>query len=619
MADSTPNTPSETDNSENTAYQVLARKYRPSTFDELLGQDAMVQTLTNAFKANRIAQAYMLTGVRGVGKTTTARLIARALNYVPKELAAKGDKTSKPTTDFSEIGEHCQAIMESRHVDVIEMDAASKTGIDDVREIIESVRYKPVSAPYKVYIIDEIHMLSKQAFNALLKTLEEPPEHVKFVFATTEIRKVPVTILSRCQRFDLRRFDAELLVSHLTSICGKENVEAEEEALKLIARAGEGSARDALSLLDQAIAYGGSSIKSADVQNMLGLVDRARVIDLFESVMKGDIASALNELKEQYDHGGDPQTMLSDFANFVHWVTRIKVVPASADNNAYTEQERVRGKEFADQLSLAVLAKSWQMALKGLNEVATSPNAMMAVEMVFIRMAYASELPSPTELVKKLQNNPSSLSSAVPQQSGSAASSRLTQDGPSGQTSPSGQGNGPSGSPAGGDNIVHMAPHMTGNVAVQSQQQMAPAGDVTEPQKPQFSSFQDIVDHAKKMRDIRMKTALEETVRPINVSDGKIEIALEPGASKGLAGELSRKMEQWTGKRWMVSIAPTGGDAPLRQQLDDARNTLFKQAREHPVVQSVFETFSTAEITDVRDFEAIIADIEINDEEHSDN
>ena len=612
MADSTPNTPSETDNSENTAYQVLARKYRPSTFDELLGQDAMVQTLTNAFKANRIAQAYMLTGVRGVGKTTTARLIARALNYVPKDLAAQGDKTSKPTTDFSEIGEHCQAIMESRHVDVIEMDAASKTGIDDVREIIESVRYKPVSAPYKVYIIDEIHMLSKQAFNALLKTLEEPPEHVKFVFATTEIRKVPVTILSRCQRFDLRRFDAELLVSHLTNICAKENVDAEEEALKLIARAGEGSARDALSLLDQAIAYGGSSIKSADVQNMLGLVDRTRVIDLFQSVMKGDIASALSELKEQYDHGADPQTMLSDFANFVHWVTRIKVVPASADNNAYTEQERVRGKEFADQLSLAVLAKNWQMALKGMNEVATSPNAMMAVEMVFIRMAYASGLPSPTDLVKKLQNNPPSLSSSS-QQSSAAASGGVT------QTSPSGQGSGPSASPAGGDNIVHMAPHMTGNVAVQSQQQMAPVGNVDKPQKPQFSCFQDIVDHAKKMRDIRMKTALEETVRPINVSDGKIEIALEPGASKGLAGELSRKMEQWTGKRWMVSIAPTGGDKPLRQQQDDARNTLFKQAREHAVVQSVFKTFSNAEITDVRDFEAIIADHGIEDDEQIDN
>jgi len=610
LADSTPNTPSETDNSENTAYQVLARKYRPSTFDELLGQDAMVQTLTNAFKSNRIAQAYMLTGVRGVGKTTTARLIARALNYVPKGQTAQSDKTAGPTTDFSEIGEHCQAIMESRHVDVIEMDAASKTGIDDVREIIESVRYKPVSAPYKVYIIDEIHMLSKQAFNALLKTLEEPPEHVKFVFATTEIRKVPVTILSRCQRFDLRRFDAELLVSHLTNICSKEHVEAEEEALKLIARAGEGSARDALSLLDQAIAYGGSNIKSADVQNMLGLVDRARVIDLFQSVMKGDIASALNELKEQYDHGGDPQTMLSDFANFVHWVTRIKVVPASADNNAYTEQERVRGKEFAEQLSLAVLAKSWQMALKGMNEVATSPNAMMAVEMVFIRMAYASDLPSPTELVKRLQNTSTNERAAGPssnQQGITATPGSSSQANASGSSTP----------PSGG-NVVHMAPHMSGNVAVQSQNDTPPIVRDSEPHKPQFSTFQDIVDHAKKMRDIRMKTALEETVRPIKVSDGKIEIALEPGASKGLAGELSRKMEAWTGKRWMVSIAPTGGDAPLRQQQDDARNTLFKQAREHSLVQSVFETFSNAEITDVRDFEAIIADHGIDSDDHND-
>ena len=327
MANETPDTQETadkaTDNATGSAYRVLARKYRPSTFDELLGQDAMVRTLTNAFEANRIAQAYMLTGVRGVGKTTTARLIARALNYV-------NDKTgdNSPTTDFSELGEHCQAIMESRHVDVIEMDAASKTGIDDVREIIESVRYKPVSAPYKVYIIDEIHMLSKQAFNALLKTLEEPPEHVKFVFATTEIRKVPVTILSRCQRFDLRRFDAELLVTHLGNVAKQENVEVEDEALMLMARAGEGSARDALSLLDQAIAYGGNTVSTNDVQSMLGLVDRGRVIDLFQSVMKGDIAAALQELKQQYDHGADPQIMLSDFANFVHWVTRIKVVPA---------------------------------------------------------------------------------------------------------------------------------------------------------------------------------------------------------------------------------------------------------------------------------------------------
>ncbi len=600
MADNTPNTPNQTNDSENTAYRVLARKYRPSTFDELLGQDAMVQTLTNAFKANRIAQAYMLTGVRGVGKTTTARLIARALNYVTD------DNKSGPTTDFSEIGENCQAIMESRHVDVIEMDAASKTGIDDVREIIESVRYKPVSAPYKVYIIDEIHMLSKQAFNALLKTLEEPPEHVKFVFATTEIRKVPVTILSRCQRFDLRRFDAELLVSHLTNICAQEKVEAEEEALKLIARAGEGSARDALSLLDQAIAYGGSHVKSFDVQSMLGLVDRGRVIDLFQSVMKGDIASALAELKQQYDYGADPQTMLADFANFVHWVTRIKVVPASADNNAYTEQERVRGKEFAEKLSLPILAKSWQMALKGINEVATSPNAMMAVEMVFIRMAYASDLPTPNDLVQKLRSTPAPSAPNTGQQ-GSAPTHATSSSPPS------------SGGPSNGDNIVHMAPRMAGNVAIQSQNDMAPVGDPTEAPKPQFSTFQDIVDHAKKMRDIRMKTALEETVRPIKVSEGKIEIALEPGASKGLAGELSRKMEAWTGKRWMVVIAPSGGDAPLRQQQDDARNTLFKQAREHPVVQSVFETFSNAEITDVRDFEAIIGDIETDDVDHNDN
>ncbi len=572
MADTTSDQDQNSQSDNPTAYRVLARKYRPATFKELLGQDAMVQTLTNAFKANRIAQAYMLTGVRGVGKTTTARLIARALNYV------EPGKQSKPTTDFSAMGEHCQAIMESRHVDVIEMDAASKTGIDDVREIIESVRYKPVSAPYKVYIIDEVHMLSKQAFNALLKTLEEPPEHVKFVFATTEIRKVPITVLSRCQRFDLRRFDTALLIEHFGNIAKLEEVEIEAEALKLIARAAEGSARDGLSLLDQAIAYGGDTVKTTDVQNMLGLVDRGRVVDLFEAVMKGDMAGALTEVREQYNYGADPQAMLNDFAGFVHWVTRIKVLPASADDTSFTEVERTRGKEFAQNLTMPVLTRAWQMALKGLGEVATSPDAILAAEMVFIRLAYASDMPSPGDLTKKLQDQSVAGVNKPPSQGNSIGDNKVVAMIP-----------------------LPVMPPVNHQLAVK--RQLTETADVPQPQTPltTFSSFQDVVELVGKMRDIKLKTTLETKVRPIRVSEGKIEIALEPGASQGLAGELSRKMEAWTGGRWMVLIAREGGAEPLQRQREDAKDTIFKQARSHPLVQSVFEKFPDAEIVDVSD------------------
>ncbi len=577
-------TPDQEQKGQETAYRVLARKYRPSTFKELLGQDAMVQTLTNAFAANRIAQAYMLTGVRGVGKTTTARLIARALNYVEE------GKDSQPTTDFSALGVHCQAIMESRHVDVIEMDAASKTGIDDVREIIESVRYKPVSAPYKVYIIDEVHMLSKQAFNALLKTLEEPPEHVKFVFATTEIRKVPVTVLSRCQRFDLRRFDTSLLVEHFGNIAKLENVAVEDEALQLIARAAEGSARDGLSLLDQAIAYGGDEVKTVDVQNMLGLVDRGRVVDLFEAVMKGDIAKTLEEVREQYNYGADPHTMLNDFAGFVHWVTRIKVLPASANDTSFSEVERTRGKAFAEKLTMPVLTRAWQMALKGLAEVGTSPDAIMATEMVFIRLAYATDLPGPSDLVEKLKDRP-------------AGTTINAGNNTQGQRTVAGNA-------SGGGNVVsittpqtnpEMAPAVDRNLAVKAQSNVESASDRPKPPQQTFATFKDVVDLVGKMRDIKLKTLLETKVRPIRVSQGKIEIALEPDASQGLAGELSRKMEAWTGERWMVLIAREGGSDPLQKQREDARDTIFKQARQHPIVQSVFEAFPGAEIIDVSD------------------
>src|SRR5688572_27122398 len=381
------------------SYRVLARKYRPATFADLIGQDAMVRTISNAFETGRIPQAWILTGVRGVGKTTTARILARALNYELPDGSVKA-----PTIHMPVLGLHDQAIMESRHVDVIEMDAASHNGVDDVRQINEAVRYSPVSARYKVYILDEVHMLSTAAFNALLKTLEEPPPHVKFVFATTEIRKVPITILSRCQRFDLRRVDASLLVRHLEGICAKESITAEPEALALIARAAEGSVRDALSLMDQGIAHAAGSVRAEDVRQMLGLADRTRVIDLFEALMRGDMGKALGELRDQYDSGADPAVVLSDLAEFTHFVTRVKVVPSVADDPSLAEAERTRGRSFAAQLSMRVLSRTWQMLFKGLQEVQSAPKPLAAAEMVLVRIAYAADLPTPDEAVRSLQN-----------------------------------------------------------------------------------------------------------------------------------------------------------------------------------------------------------------------
>src|SRR5436190_2140352 len=400
-------------------YRVLARKYRPAAFPDLIGQDAMVRTISNAFESGRIPQAWILTGVRGVGKTTTARILARALNYELPDGSVTG-----PTIHMPALGLHCQPIMVSRHVDVIEMDAASHNGVDDVRQINEAVRYSPVSARFKVYILDEVHMLSTPAFNALLKTLEEPPPHVKFVFATTEIRKVPITILSRCQRFDLRRVDASLLVQHLEGICTKENISAEPEALGLIARAAEGSVRDALSLLDQAIAHAAGSLRAEDVRQMLGLADRTRIIDLFEALMRGDMPKALAELRDQYDSGADPAVVLSDLAEFTHFVTRVKIVPSVADDVSLSEAERTRGRAFATALSMRVLSRTWQMLLKGLAEVQAAGRPIAAAEMVLVRIAYAADLPTPDEALRALDGNGGP--PAAPTNGGGAARPALT-------------------------------------------------------------------------------------------------------------------------------------------------------------------------------------------------
>lgn len=547
-----------------TGYRVLARKYRPTTFADLVGQEAMVRTLANAFATGRIAQAYMLTGVRGVGKTTTARLIARALNY--------GDA---PSIDMPEMTAHCAAILESRHMDVIEMDAASNTGVDNMREIIESVRYAPVAARYKVYIIDEVHMLSKSAFNALLKTLEEPPAHVKFIFATTEIRKVPVTILSRCQRFDLKRFTTALLFDHLKTIATKENVEAEDEALRMIARAAEGSARDGLSLLDQAIAYGDAKITATGVQSMLGLMDRSRTIELFDAVMSGDAPRAIAEIESQHEAGGDPTTILTDLADFVHWVTRLKVVPDAVKDASRTEVERTRGKDYAQRIGMAQLSRAWQMLLKGIKETELQGDALMAAEMVLIRLAYAADLPSGEDLVALARSGERTAPAAA-----RPAPAPLA--------------------PAADRGPVQRSP-----LALKTD--AAPPPNEGKPETRPIASFREIVALAGERRDIKLKQQLETLVRPIRVAPGQIEIAFEPNAPQGLANELQRKLEAWTGGRWMVVVARDGGEKPLAHQARDRRESLFVEAREHPDVRAILARFPGAEITDVRDPTAIAA------------
>ena len=545
------------------AYRVLARKYRPRNFDDLIGQEAMVRTLSNAFASGRIAQAYLLTGVRGVGKTTTARILARALNYEPKS-----DKDTGPTLEMPELGKHCQEILESRHVDVIEMDAASHNSVEDIRQINDAVRYTPVSARYKVYILDEVHMLSGAAFNALLKTLEEPPAHAKFIFATTEVRKVPVTILSRCQRFDLRRVDADTLTKHLGKIAEAEKIDAEPEGLALIARAAEGSVRDSLSLLDQAIAHGGASVKAAEVREMLGLADRTRIIDLFESLMSGNIQEALKLFREQYDLGADPVSVLTDLAEFSHLLTRFKVVPSSLDDTSLVEAERKRGKELSERLSIRVLSRAWQMLSKGISESATSGKPVQAAEMVLVRLAYASDLPTPDEALKMLADGGGNGAGAS---SGSAA-------------------NVPSGAPR-----MQMA-QGAGNAIGRPASRPAAAPDNV----PQLQSLEDVYALAEKNRDLQIKLALKNFARLVKLEEGRIEISLDAGAPLNFAGTLGAKLSQWAGRRWVVIVSRERGGETLAEKEEKSQAQLKADVRQHPAVQAVLNAFPGAEITAVR-------------------
>ncbi len=545
------------------AYRVLARKYRPSTFDQLIGQDSLVRTLTNAITSGRLAQGYMLTGVRGVGKTTTARLIAKALNCIGPD--GKGGPTPTPCG----VCVNCTAIAEDRHVDVLEMDAASRTGIDDIRELLEGVRYRPVSARYKIYIVDEVHMLSDKAFNALLKTLEEPPEHVKFIFATTEIRKVPVTVLSRCQRFDLRRIDAAKLHSLFREIGAKESAEIDDGALALIARAADGSARDGLSILDQAISQAGNigeghRVTEVAVRAMLGLADRVLVFDLLHALLRGDVKGALQLLGDQYASGASPVVVLQDLLELVHWLTRLKVAPDGVADPALAEAERVRGRALADALSMPVLGRAWQMLLKGLGEVRVAPMPLQAAEMLMVRMAYAADLPTPAEAVKSLESGsiPTGQRSAVhsaPAPSGGARSSSH-------------------GSAAVSRERVHASEPRTG-----SSPQLAPAPE----------SFADVVALFGEKREATIATLLKHNVRLVRFDAGMIEFNPDSKAPKDLAGQVGERLTKWTGRRWMVSVANAPGDPTLHEQA-------LAHVTADPLIKSILEAFPGATIETVR-------------------
>ena len=543
-------------------YRVLARKYRPQNFDDLIGQDAMVRTLRNAFSSGRIPQAWILTGVRGVGKTTTARILARGLNYLLP------DGSGGPTVDMKEEGVHCRAIMESRHVDVLEMDAASHTGIDDVKQITDGVRYAPASARYKVYIIDEVHMLSEKAFNAFLKTLEEPPPHAKFVFATTEIRKVPVTILSRCQRFDLRRVEGTVLGGHLRRICNAEGVAIEDEALSMIARAAEGSVRDSLSLLDQAIAHGAGAVDAETVRTMLGLADRGRVIDLFGYLVQGDLPSALKEFRDQYDSGADPVQVLSELAEFSHFVTRLKAVPSLADDASVSEVERRRGLEYST-LSMKVLSRFWQMLLKGIAETKDAPKPVAAAEMALVRIAYAADLPPLDEVLKSLGNG--------------------------GGAGAGGQG-GARPTPSGGG-----ARAQASGLAIASRSEPVAAPRAEPKAGIALARFEDLVALAHEKRDIALKIALERDVRLVRFEDGRLEFNAARGASPHLAQDISKRLNEWTGRRWIVALSSEDGAPTIKEIADAQKAETLTGVRADPLVRAVLEKFPNAEIVAVRD------------------
>ena len=620
-------------------YVVLARKYRPQTFADLIGQDAMVATLKNAFEQGRIAQGYMLTGVRGVGKTTTARILARALNFEPQS----GD-SGKPTIDLprerEDFGRHCAEIMESRHADVIEMDAASNTGVDNVREIIESARYKPMVARYKVFIIDEVHMLSKGAFNALLKTLEEPPEHVKFIFATTEIRKVPVTVLSRCQRFDLRRVDVGLLSQHFKRIVGEEGAEADDEALTMIARAAEGSVRDGLSILDQAIAFSKGRVVADDVRTMLGLADRGRIFDLLNLLIGGKPAEALTAFEALHRDGADPVQALGDLSEAVHLASRIKVVGEQDGSEGLSAEDVRRASEIAGKVSIALLSRVWQMLLKGLEETGRAPNPMAAAEMVLIRIAHTADLPSPEEIIKGLGGQP------MPARRGQAEQKAAPERQPTAQAAdrdvsayaptaaPGSEAQDPAAAESARSAPPDPAPDQTSTSATNfaAAEEVAPWADGLDdygampedadfdPDDPLYAdaqlpvggslmpeprSFAEVIDLVSAKLDAKLKVHLEENVSLVkfDADNHSIDLCLMPNAPKPLANELREKLNKWTSKKWIVVVSKTPGETPVGEARRAAAAAELERLKSDPLITAALEAFPDAEVAAVRNIE----------------
>jgi DNA polymerase-3 subunit gamma/tau len=546
-----------------TAYRVLARKYRPANFDALIGQDALVRTLKNAIASNRIAHAFMLTGVRGVGKTTTARIIAKALNYTG------ADGTAGPTAESTDDCVVCQSIAEGRHPDVIEMDAASQSKVENIRELLDGVRYAPVSARYKIYIIDEVHMLSNSAFNALLKTLEEPPPHVKFIFATTEIRKVPVTVLSRCQRFDLRRVEIPVLEKHYASLCAQENVSCEDAAISMIARAADGSVRDGLSLLDQAMALGAAEGVTADlVQNMLGLADRGRVLDLLEHSLKGEVPEALDVLGDLHRLGADAGVVINDLLDLTHLMTRLRVAPKTKDLPAGLSPDGMdRAADLAGKLSMPSLGRAWQILLKGLAEVNTAPNPQAAAEMVLIRLMYAADLPDPADLLKKLKDQNGSVNAGAASQVTSSARSPE----PVALRAVSG------GAP--------MAVSAPVSASVSN-----PASNVA------VANLHDVVTLLEQQREIILASHVYQFAHLVKFQEGHIELRVEPDAHPKLAQEVGRILSTLTSQRWMVSVSGATGAPTLSQQEKVSYEARLVEARKNPVVAEVLQLFPGAKL-----------------------
>ena len=550
------------------AYRVLARKYRPASFAGLIGQDALVRTLSNAIAMDRLAHAYLLTGVRGVGKTSTARILARALNCIGE------DGTGGPTPEPCGKCDHCISIAEDRHVDVIEMDAASRTGIDDVRELIESVRYRPVSARYKVYIIDEVHMLSKQAFNALLKTLEEPPPHVKFVFATTEVRRLPVTVLSRCQRFDLRRVDMEVLIEHFSGIAVKEGAEVEPAALALIARAADGSVRDGLSVLDQAMAHEGTRITEEAVRAMLGLADRTRLFDLFDMLMKGAIKDALDCFSELHDAGAEPQALLQDLLELCHWLTRLKHVPSAADDPAVPEAERTRGRAMAEALTVPTLTQTWQMLLKGMEETNRAARPALAAEMTLVRIAYAADLPSPSDALRAI---------------GAGGASAQPKDPPA--ASPA---SAPAPAPRSAATVGSAGAASVPASAPEPVPQPAPVAASAPYVQP--TSLREIAALAEERREPILSAWLRTEVRSIRVAAGAVEINCGRSPDSKMLTLLQERLEQWTDERWMIALSEDGGEPTLDEQDRAKQEATDRAAMDHPLVRQVLDAFPGARV-----------------------